>query len=77
MSDVLANLKPSGSRVDKVEAAYNSCTSEEREALAEAFKSRMYTAADIAKALSSAGHHVTSGQVVHFRKKLREGKVSL
>ncbi|GAA1411852.1 hypothetical protein AUR04nite_00710 [Glutamicibacter uratoxydans] len=77
MSAILANLNPSGARVDKVEAAYKACTPEEQKALAEALHSPMFTATDIARSLNSAGHELSSAQVVHFRRKLREGKVSL
>lgn len=77
MSTLLTNLKASGSRVDKVEQAYRERPEEEQEALAEAFQDESFTSTDIVNALNSVGYNLTSSQVVHFRKKLREGKVTL
>lgn len=77
MSELLTKLKPSGYRVDKVEQAYRERPQEEREALADAFNDESFTSTDIANALNSVGYSIAGSQVVHFRKKLREGKVTL
>ena len=78
MSELLAALKPSGKRVDKVEEAFWKCDEREREAIAQALADPSFTASDIARALNVIpGVEVASAQVVHYRKKIREGKVSL
>ncbi|MEG2778875.1 MAG: hypothetical protein RR905_06310, partial [Aurantimicrobium sp.] len=68
MSQLLTNLKPSGSRADKVEQAYRERPQDEREALAEAFNDESFTSTDIANALNSVGYNISGSQVVHFRK---------
>lgn len=77
LSQLLATGKPSGHKADKVLAAYDHLTADEREAFRALIHDLMWSAPQIAAAMRELGHDLTGDQIQHFRTKLRNGKVTL
>lgn len=77
LTALLTEGKPNGHKADKVAAAYERLTAEEREAFRILIHDPMWSGPQIAAALRSMGHDVSSDQVQHYRTKLRTGKVTL
>ena len=78
MTEQLLDLQPSG-RYDKVEAAYDGMSDENKAAFRMAIKSPVsqFGHENIARALRGLGYDVDRKQIHLFREKLSRGKVSL
>ena len=65
-------------RQDKVLAAMDQMTQEDRAVLIDALKrSDDFSHPDIAKALTAEGYQVNASQVANLRRKMRDGEVTL
>lgn len=76
--DLVKLLEKGGSHrgTDKVQAAYDEMSEQEREAFRIIIRDQnQFTANEVAGAMSKYG--VDGGQVKRFRQKLREGRVTL
>lgn len=76
--DDLLREGPRNNKTDKVLAAYQGLSREDKERFRVVVTNPDFTAAQVAQGLShSANTTIDSGQITHFRRKLRDGKVSL
>lgn len=67
---------PQGRR-DAVVEAYEGMSEEDKEAFRKIIQDPDYTNGQIAAGMTAIGHDVDRSQIQHYRRKLREGKVSL
>lgn len=76
--DELTKQGPSRRRVDKVLEAYNALSDDKKEQFRAIVTNLDYSASEVASALSGEGsEEINAAQIVYFRSKLREGKVTL
>ncbi len=74
LADLLAPAK-AGRKYDKVEAALDGLTEEERVVVLNALRDPLFTNGQIAAALNTKGHELNDGHVQYYRTKLRRGEV--
>lgn len=78
MNNSLAEaLGPAYSRYDRVEAAYNGMSLDNRKTFKDVIQDSAFSHAQVAKALREIGYDVDRKQVHAFREKLAIGKVTL
>ena len=76
--DDLLREGPKSNKTDKVQEAYNGLSDDDKERFRVIVNNPGFTAAQVAQALSKTANRVIdSGQITHFRRKLRDGKASL
>lgn len=75
--DELEAQGPRGHKVDKVQIAYDELSEAKRETFKRLLDNEQFSAPQIATALQNEGFDVNKNQVVHFRAKIKEGKVVL
>lgn len=74
LADLLAPAK-AGRKYDKVEAAVDGLSPEERAVVLNALRDPLFTNRQIADALNTQGHELNDGHVQYYRTKLRRGEV--
>lgn len=77
MSNLAEALGSAYGKYDRVEAAYNGMTLNDRNTFKEVITDPTFSHAQVAKAMRAIGYDVDRKQVQAFREKLSLGKVTL
>jgi len=75
--NLAAALGSAYGRYDRVEAAYNGMSLNDRNTFKEVITDKSFSHAQIAKAMRAIGYDVDRKQVQAFREKLERGKATL